>query len=86
MDRITCVQLYVNRLLDTITDAEEHRTAAVSGKSAENERLSGAASTDWSTENATVTILLPWKKCCSRRLLWRLFDGLRSKILRLWIF
>lgn len=29
MDRITCVQLYVNRLLDTITDAEEHRTAAV---------------------------------------------------------
>ena len=29
MDRITCVQLYVNRLLDTITDSEEHRTAAV---------------------------------------------------------
>lgn len=29
MDRITCVQLYVNRLLDTITDAQEHRTAAV---------------------------------------------------------
>lgn len=29
MDRITCVQLYVNRLLDTITDAHEHRTAAV---------------------------------------------------------
>lgn len=29
MDRITCVQLYINRLLDTITDAEEHRIAAV---------------------------------------------------------
>lgn len=29
MDRITCVQLYVNRLLDTITDNAEHRTAAV---------------------------------------------------------
>lgn len=29
MDRITCVQLYVNRLLDTITDSEEHRIAAV---------------------------------------------------------
>jgi HD superfamily phosphodiesterase len=29
MDRITCVQLYVNRLLDTITDAAEHRTAGV---------------------------------------------------------
>lgn len=29
MDRITCVQLYVNRLIDTITNAEEHRIAAV---------------------------------------------------------
>lgn len=29
MDRITCVQLYVNRLLDTITDPAEHRIAAV---------------------------------------------------------
>lgn len=29
MDRITCVQTYVNRLLDTITNAEEHRVAAV---------------------------------------------------------
>ncbi|MGN0779996.1 MAG: HD domain-containing protein [Aristaeellaceae bacterium] len=29
MERITCVQTYVNRLLDTISDAEAHRTAAV---------------------------------------------------------
>lgn len=29
MDRITCVQTYVNRLLDTLVDAGEHRTAAV---------------------------------------------------------
>ncbi|MBQ8653448.1 MAG: HD domain-containing protein [Clostridia bacterium] len=29
MDRITCVQNYVNRLLDTISDPGEHRTAAV---------------------------------------------------------
>lgn len=29
MDRITCVQTYVNRLLDTLVDAAEHRTAAV---------------------------------------------------------
>lgn len=29
MDRITCVQLYVDRLLDTIRDPAEHRVAAV---------------------------------------------------------
>lgn len=29
MDRITCVQTYVNRLLDTLVDPSEHRTAAV---------------------------------------------------------
>lgn len=29
MDRITCVQTYVNRLLDTLVDADDHRTAAV---------------------------------------------------------
>ena len=29
MDRITCVQLYVNRLLDTISDAQKHRAASV---------------------------------------------------------
>lgn len=29
MDRITCVQTYVNRLLDTLVDPDEHRTAAV---------------------------------------------------------
>lgn len=29
MDRITCVQLYVNRLIDTISDAEKHRAASV---------------------------------------------------------
>lgn len=29
MDRITCVQTYVNRLLDTLVDPAEHRTAAV---------------------------------------------------------
>ncbi len=29
MDRITCVQLYVNRLLDTLSDAETHRIASV---------------------------------------------------------
>ena len=29
MDRITCVQIYVNRLLDTLSDPETHRSAAV---------------------------------------------------------
>lgn len=29
MDRITCVQIYVNRLLDTLSDPEAHRSAAV---------------------------------------------------------
>lgn len=29
MDRITCVQTYVNRLLDTLVNADDHRTAAV---------------------------------------------------------
>ena len=29
MDRITCVQLYVNRLIDTISDPEQHRVACI---------------------------------------------------------